>query len=203
MRHLLACHSLYSFKLLCAEPHLLHLAPHPLELSEVLGTPHLPSPPFRADWLWSSYATRIGTESPLSYPCHCVSVEAAWRPQERVYGPYRGASGRGSELGAFTGFKARFHGEEVASYEVEKRLVYLLYRCGWGDYDGYRVHKTDERNPFDPKYELTPIDVEDPSSPNTEYHSLYEAKEIVSYFPMFARHIEFLKTRDIDPRLRR
>jgi hypothetical protein len=98
-----------------------------------------------------------------------------------VYGPYRGASGRGSELGAFTGFKARFHGEEVASYEVEERLVYLLYRCGWGDYDGYRVHKTDERNPFDPEYELTPIDVEDPSSPNTEYHSLYEAKEIVSY----------------------
>jgi len=59
------------------------------------------------------------------------------------------------ERGAFTGFKARFHGEEVASYEVEERLALRLYRCEWGDYDGYRVHKTDERrrmsgNPLTP-----------------------------------------------------
>ena len=108
-----------------------------------------------------------------------------------------------SERGAFTGFKARFHGEEVACYQAEERLVFRLYRCGWGDYEGYRVHKTDEKEPFNPKYELTPVDVEDPSAPNTEYYSLYEPGEIVSYFPMFAKDIEFLTTRDIDPELGR
>lgn len=108
-----------------------------------------------------------------------------------------------SEQGTSRGFKARFHGEEVACYQVEERFVFRLYKCGWGDYDGYRVHKTDEREPFNPKYELTPVDVVDPSAPNTAYHSLYEANEIVSYFPMFAKSIKFLMTKDIDPRLRR
>jgi hypothetical protein len=108
-----------------------------------------------------------------------------------------------SEQGAFRAFKARFYGEELARYQVEERLVFRLYRCGWGDYDGYRVHKTDEREPFNPKYELTPIDVEDPEAPNTEYFSLYEAKEIVWYFPFFADHVGLLETRDIDPRLGR
>jgi hypothetical protein len=106
-----------------------------------------------------------------------------------------------SEQGSFRGFKARFHGEEVAHHQVEERIVFRLYRCGWGDYDGYRVHKTDENEPFNPKYYLTPCDVEDPAAPNTEYYSLYEPSEIVSYYPMFANDIEFLPTRDIDPRL--
>jgi hypothetical protein len=108
-----------------------------------------------------------------------------------------------SDQGTFRGFKARFHGEEMACYEMEERLVFRLYRCGWGDYDGYRVHKSDESEPFNPKYELTPVDVQDPSAPNTEYYSLYEANEIVSYFPFFARHVEALRTRNIDPPLRR
>jgi len=108
-----------------------------------------------------------------------------------------------SEQGTFRGFKVRFLGEELACYEVRDRLVFRLYRCGWGDYDGYRVHKTDETEPFNPKYDLTPVDVEDPEAPNTEYFSLYEANEIVSYFPFFADHVGFLKTRDIDPRLGR
>ena len=108
-----------------------------------------------------------------------------------------------SEQGTFRGFKVRFLGEELACYEVRDRLVFRLYRCEWGDYDGYRVHKSDETKLFDPKYELTPVDVEDPEAPNTEYYSLYEANEIVSYFPFFADHVGFLKTRDIDPRLGR
>lgn len=106
-----------------------------------------------------------------------------------------------SERGAFRGFVARFQGEELASYQVEERLVFRLYRCGWGDYDGYRVHKADETQPFNPKYELTPVD--DPEAPNTRYFSLYEAKEIVWYFPFFARDVGLLETRDIDPRLGR
>jgi hypothetical protein len=112
------------------------------------------------------------------------------------------------EQGAFTGFKACFDGEEVARYQVEERLVFTLYKCGWGEYEGYRVHKSDETDPFDPKYDLTPVDVVDPSAPNPEYHSLYEPAEIVSYFPMFAEEIfaeemEVLEVRDIDPPLRR
>ena len=109
--------------------------------------------------------------------------------------------GDSEQRGTFWGFKARFRGEELASYEAEERLVFRLYRCEWGDYDGYRVHKADEREPFHPVYELTPVDAEDPEAPNTEYFSLYEANEIVSYFPFFAAHVGFLETRDIDPRL--
>jgi len=108
-----------------------------------------------------------------------------------------------SERGSFRGFKARFLGEELACFEAEDRFVFRLYRCGWGDYDGYRAHKSDEREPFNPKYGLTPVDVEDPEAPNTEYFSLYEANEIVSYYPFFAKHSDFLETRDIDPRLGR
>jgi len=111
--------------------------------------------------------------------------------------------GDSEQRGTFTGFKARFLGEEISCYEVEDRLVFRLYRCGWGDYDGYRVHKTDETEPFNPKYELTPVDVEVPDALNTEYFSLYEANEIVSYYPFFAEHVGYLDTRDIDPRLGR
>jgi len=96
------------------------------------------------------------------------------------------------ESGAFAGFKARFSGEKVASYQVEEGLVYTLYKCGWGDYDGYRVHKADESSPFAPSYELTLCAVADASAPNTEYHELYEAREVVSYWPMFAKYVEFL-----------
>ncbi len=96
----------------------------------------------------------------------------------------------------------------MASYQVEEGLVYTLYECGWGDYDGYRVHKADERNPFTPEYELLPYellprDAADPSAPSTEYYSLYEAKEIMPYYAFFAKHIELPATRDIDPRLGR
>jgi len=92
-----------------------------------------------------------------------------------------------SERGSFRAFKARFRGEELVSYNVEERLVFTLYRCEWGDYDGYRVHKANEREPFNPKYDLTPVDVEDSEAPNREYFSLYEANEIVSYFPFSLR----------------
>lgn len=102
--------------------------------------------------------------------------------------------------GAFNGFKARFRGELVVSYEVEDGLIYTLYKCGWGDYEGYRVYKVDEANPFNCAYELTPYEPEDPLSRGTEYYTLYEARDIVSYFPMFARYVDFLETRDIDPK---
>ena len=107
------------------------------------------------------------------------------------------------EKGTFSGFKARFKGKKIADYQVEEGLTFTLYECGWGDYDGYRVYKADERTPFTPEYDLVPHDADDPSAPNTEYYSLYEAKEIMAYYPMFAKHIELLGTRDIDPRLGR
>ena len=111
--------------------------------------------------------------------------------------------GDSERRGTFWGFKARFRGEELVAYEAEERVVYRLYRCGWGDYDGYRVYKSDEREPFLPVNELTPVDVEDPEAPDTEYFYLYEANEIVSYYPFFAAQVGFLKTRDIDPQLGR
>ena len=43
------------------------------------------------------------------------------------------------ESETFSGFKARFNGKKVADYQVEEGLVYTLYECGWGDYEGYRV----------------------------------------------------------------
>jgi hypothetical protein len=107
------------------------------------------------------------------------------------------------ERGTFSGFKARFDGKEVASYQTEDGLVFTLYECGWGDYEGYRVYKADERTPFTPEYEILPCEYDDPEAPKTEYHSLFEAKEIMSYYPMFAKHIELSHTRDIDPQLRR
>ena len=104
------------------------------------------------------------------------------------------------ETGAFEGFRARFRGEKIAAFEAEKRLIFTLYRCGWNQYEGYRVYMSDRRRPRSPEYELSPHEGEvNMSDPYRSFHKLYGPDELISEWPVFADYISSLRVSDFDP----
>ncbi len=53
------------------------------------------------------------------------------------------------EGGKFAGYWARFEGRQVGRYE-DKGVVFTLYRSTAVNYEGYRVHISNETNPKAP-----------------------------------------------------
>lgn len=114
-----------------------------------------------------------------------------------------------TSTGQFKGFWAEFEGKEVTKYKEEKgKLSYTLFEFPWGSREnetGYRVYKSDERDISQPEYELLPIG-DDPTRFDSEerFHVAYDARALVSYWPIFARHVKdeyLLRTRNITPPL--
>ncbi len=62
------------------------------------------------------------------------------------------------EGGTFAGYWARFEGHQVGRYE-NKGVIFTLYRSTAVNYEGYRVHVSNETNPKAPTYELLPVSV--------------------------------------------
>lgn len=107
-----------------------------------------------------------------------------------------------SQSGAFSGFIARFKGEEVAAYyEGENNAITCtLYLCE--TYQGrhyYRVHEADETNTRAPRYELFPYkqDARQGGGRYPDYGTYLEARNILERWPMFAEHLGILTVRDI------
>lgn len=99
----------------------------------------------------------------------------------------------------FKGFKARFKGQKIATFQAGDRRRLTLYRCGWNRLEGYRVYDSDETNPESPKYELMPHEEEvNPEDPYRVYHRLYSPSEVAALWPVFAKEVDALQPKDID-----
>ncbi len=101
------------------------------------------------------------------------------------------------EGGVFAGYWARFEGRQVGRYE-DKGVIFTLYRSTTVDFEGYRVHVSNETNPKAPTYELLPVKEDSPGRdtlPN--YSDLYTPREIAKQYPLFVKHTDYLRTYEI------
>ncbi len=107
-----------------------------------------------------------------------------------------------SEGGAFSGFKARFKGQEVGAYYEgeEDGVTCTLYLCETSQgRHYYRVHEADETNTRAPRYELFPYNEGSRRSGGRypDYDTLLEAYEVLERWPMFVEDLNILTVRDI------
>lgn len=107
-----------------------------------------------------------------------------------------------SEDGTFSGFEARFRGEEVAAYYEgeDDKVTCTLYRCETDrGRHYYRVHEADETDPRAPRYELLPYKEDDSGRDwrRLNYDVLHDAKEVLERWPLFAGALGILDGRDI------
>lgn len=105
--------------------------------------------------------------------------------------------------GRYFGFFAGFEGEEIDSYVDDRgdnKITYTLYKCtAYGD-DAYRVHIANETDPQAPTYELQPFDASGAvSGVGPDYSEPFDARQLVDHYPLFAKTLEFFRTRPIDP----
>ena len=82
-------------------------------------------------------------------------------------------------------------------------VTYTLFRCTEEDSPAYyRVYEADETDPYSPAYRLHPYNTEEEGEterhPSYREHTIYNARDVVSRWPLFAQHTGgFLREYDV------
>jgi hypothetical protein len=103
----------------------------------------------------------------------------------------------------FRGFLAAFEGEEISSYEDtrgDKAIVCTLYKCTAYNFDAYRVHVADERDPANPVYELhRSSEYSDIQGLGLDYSETFRKEQLAAEFPQFLKYVDYFGERHIEP----